>query len=175
MHKVFSSLMLVLSLSTVVSALISQTQVLELGSANTVLIGGAGFDAATSTNLVQGSALQEIRSANGRALVFQYEDGTLYQTAYAAGMGGVFGVEQVGNALGVQAQEQDGGSGLADQDQFLGAALAQALTAQGGEGIVGAIDGYVGHQVQVSLSRTGLSVNISTLRIVETGEVRVGP
>ena len=42
MHKVFSSLMLVLSLSTVVSALISQTQVLDLGSANTVLIGGAG-------------------------------------------------------------------------------------------------------------------------------------
>ena len=43
MNIVFSSLMLVLSLSTVVSALINQTQVLGLGSANTVLIGGAGF------------------------------------------------------------------------------------------------------------------------------------
>ena len=176
MHKgLFASLMLVLSLSTVVSALVVQDQVLGLGAANSVLIGGAGFDSATSTNLIQGSALQQTSSANGRVQVFQYEDGTLYQTAYAAGVGGVFGVQQVGNALGVQTQEQGGGSGPANQNQFLGAALSQGLIAQGGEGIVGATDGFVGHQVQVTVSRTGLQLNISKLDVRETGLIRVGP
>ena len=123
MHKgLFASLILVLSLSTVVSALVIQDQVLSLGAANGVLIGGAGFDSATSTNLIQGSALQQTSSANDRVQVFQYEDGTLYQTAYVAGVGCVFGVQQVGNALGVQSQEQGGGLGPANQNQFLGAA-----------------------------------------------------
>ena len=175
MHKVFLSLMLVLSLSTVASALVSQDQVVGIGAANGVLVGGSDFSLGTSTNLVQVSALQQTSSANDRTHLFQYEDGTLYQTAYAAGSGGVFGANQVGNALGAQAQQQDG-SGSVDQDQFLGAVLSQGLNVSGpgAQGTVGAIDGYVGHQVQVAVSRTGMSLNISTLEIREAGSIRVG-
>jgi len=161
---------LVLCLTSTSSALLIQEQLMNLGAANGVLIGGAGFNNATSVNLISGFNTQRSTSSNGHAVAFQHQDGTHFQVAFAAGEGGQFGVDQLGNSAANQKEVLDGKD--AELDQNLDVGTYQGLAANGGNGYVGAIDGYVGHQVQVTLTRDGMNMNVTKVNVLETGEVR---
>ena len=142
---------------------------MTLGAANGVFLGGAGFNNATSLNIISGFTTQRSSSANGHVQAFQHQDGTHFQVAFAAGEGGQFGVDQLGDSTAGQKEVVDDNS--AQLDQALDVGTYQGLAANGGTGYVGAIDGYVGHQIQVTLSRDGMGMNITQVDTLETGEI----
>ncbi len=169
-HKaIVISVVLILCLASSSSAMLIQDQLMTLGAANGVFLGGVGFNNATSINILSGFNTQRSSSANGQVLAFQHQDGTHFQVAFAAGEGGVFGVDQLGNSIASQAELVDGQN--AQLDQNLDVVTHQGMAANGGVGYVGAIDGYVGHQVQVTLGRDGMNMNITKVNVLETGQI----
>ena len=159
-----------LSLASVSSASIIQDQLMSLGATNGVLIGGAGFNFGESINVVTANNSQYSSSPSGDVQAFQYQDGTHVQVAIAAGEGGTFGVDQIGNSTADQS-EFVGDDKTAVLDQNVGVGMNQDMAANGGYGIVGAIDGYRGHQLQATFSREGMNVNVTKVDIWEQGVI----
>lgn len=146
---------------------IDQAQISQLFSSNSLLLDGtSGMILGDSTNIVSASALQEATSANGREFSVQYEDATLIQSALGAASDGINGVDQIGTGIAYQSQS---GS---DQTQTLTSSLETQSAVVGGEVAVSTLQGFVGNQVQATLTPYSASVNISSSSVIDSSYIR---
>ena len=170
MHKATMSITLVLTISSLTWAGpgvgVDMQQLFEIGAMNSVALSGLGDHSAVSTNVVSAANRQQSDRGRGRIHTFQYEDGTLYQVAGVGGFGHGASVEQNGRGLGTQHLTQNGGyNDLGNQSQDLGANLTSATVGHGHHGFLGSMQGFVGHQVQVTLTPYGMSINVTRLHV----------
>jgi hypothetical protein len=152
---------------------IGQAEGFLLGAENgAALAGGPG--AAQNTNVAVVGHNQQSSDPYHCVTAIQTEGGVLVQGAYAAGMGGVFGVGQVGTVIGGQLQAPDG-QGVGIQDQFLNGTFAQDVAKIGGIGAALGVQGFVGVQVQLIVSPHGANANVQYLGLGLVDHVGGGP
>lgn len=158
MFKGLTIAALVLSLASASMAVIDQDQFFGIGNTNMVLATGPD-SGASNTNALTVAQDQLATDACGHITSFQNEAGSLVQSAAAAAIAGVLGVNQMGGGGGAQSQFNPGGcTSLGIQDQDLTAGLDQAVVGDG-LGSALALQNFVGFQTQLTFTMFGASVN----------------